>query len=158
MKDPWYVLYTGPRAEKKVAERILASGAECFLPLMKVKKVWSDRIKEVEEVMFPSYLFVRVGVDHLRDLLSIQGVVRAVYFQQKPALVSDAEIMEIRKFIRQAEHHTLAKGEEVQILTGSLKLVSGKVSRIGKTHLYIFIESLGALVCVRKENVSKISR
>ena len=44
----WNVLYTAPRAEKQVKERIAALGVECFLPLHRTPRVWSDRVKIVE--------------------------------------------------------------------------------------------------------------
>ena len=35
----WNVLYTAPRAEKQVKERIAALGVECFLPLHRTPRV-----------------------------------------------------------------------------------------------------------------------
>lgn len=44
-KTSWYVLYTAPRAEKQVRDRIDALGIECWLPLHRAPRVWSDRVK-----------------------------------------------------------------------------------------------------------------
>ena len=52
----WNVLYTAPRAEKQVKERIAALGVECFLPLHRTPRVWSDRVKIVEVPLFSSYI------------------------------------------------------------------------------------------------------
>ncbi len=48
----WYLLYTNPRAEKKVALELQKKGFEVFLPLQRTLKVWSDRKKWVEEPLF----------------------------------------------------------------------------------------------------------
>ena len=56
-KTSWYVLYTAPRAEKQVRDRINALGVECWLPLHRAPRVWSDRVKIVELPLFNSYLF-----------------------------------------------------------------------------------------------------
>lgn len=151
----WYAIYTAPRAEKKVFERIVILGHEVFLPTVRVRKIWSDRIKLVDEVLFPSYVFVRCSPLNLRDILYVEGAVRIVYYDKAPALIPDKDIHEIRNFITQAIDCQIEMGEQVQILTGGLKLVTGKVTKIGRTHLYLYLEQLGAFVCVRKDNVKK---
>ena len=54
----WYVLYTKPRHEKKVAKRLSQAGHTTYCPLYKVKRQWSDRTKVVEESLFRSYIFI----------------------------------------------------------------------------------------------------
>lgn len=56
----WYVLYTAPRAEKQVENRIRGMGVICWLPLRKSPRAWSDRVKIVEMPLFPSYIFVMI--------------------------------------------------------------------------------------------------
>lgn len=155
----WYAIYTTPRAEKKTAERLSKSTTvEVFLPQINEKRVWSDRIKIVARPLFSSYVFVRTKDCHLRDFLSVEGVVRVIYYDKKPAILSDKEIAQIRRFVELTENGIVEVGDTVEILTGGLKSVSGKVQRIGKTHLYIYLEQLGASVCVRQENSKKVSK
>ena len=73
-KTSWYVLYTAPRAEKQVRDRIDALGVECWLPLHRAPRVWSDRVKIVELPLFNSYLFVRCTDPELRNLTRVYGV------------------------------------------------------------------------------------
>ena len=54
----WYLLYTKPRAEKKVALELGLKGYELFLPLQRTLKQWSDRKKWVEEPLFKGYIFI----------------------------------------------------------------------------------------------------
>ena len=84
-KTSWYVLYTAPRAEKQVRDRIDALGIECWLPLHRAPRVWSDRVKIVELPLFNSYLFVRCTDPELRNLTRVYGVARIVYYNGKPA-------------------------------------------------------------------------
>jgi len=56
----WHVLYTKPRNEKKVAERLSSAGYTVYCPLQKVRRQWSDRVKVVEEPLFKGYLFVKI--------------------------------------------------------------------------------------------------
>ncbi|MEO6347821.1 MAG: transcription termination/antitermination NusG family protein, partial [Aquaticitalea sp.] len=39
----WYVVYTKPKWEKKVAEKLSEIGIECYCPLITQIKQWSDR-------------------------------------------------------------------------------------------------------------------
>ena len=56
----WYVIYTKSRYEKAVSEKLALSGIEVYCPLLKRKKLWSDRWKWVEEPLFRSYCFVHI--------------------------------------------------------------------------------------------------
>nr|WP_321521461.1 UpxY family transcription antiterminator [uncultured Macellibacteroides sp.] len=80
----WYVLYTFPRAEKQVKERIDKEGVTCWLPLHRSPRVWSDRVKLVDVPLFNSYIFVYCTETVLRSLIRIYGVVRIVYTMVNP--------------------------------------------------------------------------
>lgn len=154
----WYVLYTAPRAEKQVKERIDALGVECWLPLHHAPRVWSDRIKMVDIPLFSSYLFVRCTDPVLRDLIRVYGVARIVFYNGKPAIVRQKEIDAIKEFLELASEHPLCTGEVVEILCGAMKHVSGKVKKIKKKHLVLYLEQLGATVCVKLSDVARINR
>lgn len=154
----WYVLYTSPRAEKQVQNRINALDIECWLPLHRCPRVWSDRVKMVEVPLFNSYLFVRCTDPVLRDLLRVYGVARIVFYNGKPAIVRQQEIDTIKAFLEQAAEHSLCPGEEVEILCGAMKSVSGKIKKIKKNHLLLYLEQLGATVCVKMDDVARVGR
>lgn len=154
----WYALYTAPRAEKQVRDRINALGIECWLPLHRAPRVWSDRVKIVELPLFNSYLFVRCSELDLRGLIRVYGVIRIVYYNGKPAVVRQKEINAIQEFLDRAAEHALCPGEEVEILCGAMKHVSGKVKKIKKNHLVLYLEPLGATVCVKLDDVARVNR
>jgi transcription antitermination factor NusG len=139
----WYVLYTSPRAEKQVNDRIAAQGIEVWLPLHNAPHVWSDRVKIVEVPLFNSYIFVKCKEHELRDLLKIYGVARIIFYDGKPAIIRQKEIDAIKDFLEQAANHTLLIGDEVKILSGSMKNISGKVKKIKKKYLFIYLEQMG---------------
>lgn len=157
-KPQWYVLYTAPRAEKQVAERLIAAGVDCWLPLHKSPRVWSDRVKMVDMPLYNSYIFVNCPETDLRKLLNTYGVVKIVYYDGKPAVVRQSEIDGIKEFLEKASCHQLCPGEEVEILRGAMKHVSGKVKKINKNYLFLYIEQLGATVCVNLADVAKAKR
>ena len=70
--NSWYVLYTKPRHEKRLAERLHSEGRIVFCPLKKTTKQWSDRKKVVEEALFPSFIFVQCQ-EQDRDLVFVHA-------------------------------------------------------------------------------------
>lgn len=154
----WYVLYTAARAEKQVKERIDILGVECWLPLHRAPRVWSDRIKMVDIPLFSSYLFVKCTDPVLRGLIRVYGVSRIVFYNGKPAIVRQKEIDAIKEFLEKAAEHPLCAGEEVEILCGAMKSVSGKIKKVKKNHLLLYLEQLGATVCVKLGDVARVNR
>ena len=120
----WYVLYTKPKNEKKVAERLTAGGYKVYCPLHKVKRQWSDRVKIIEEPLFKGYLFIQVE-DHKRDqVFSFPGTVRYLFWLRRPALVRDAEIKTIQKWLGEQDHEDI---DISQIMPGDyLRITSGQ--------------------------------
>lgn len=153
----WYVLYTAPRAEKQVKERLEKINIACWLPLHRSPRVWSDRIKMIDVPLFMSYVFVKCKEYELRPLLTVYGVSRIVYYNGKPAVVREKEIEAIRNFLEQASEHPLCPGDEVDIVCGAFKNISGKIKKIKKSYLVLFLEQLGATVCVKLDAVIKSS-
>lgn len=154
----WYVLYTAPRAEKQVEIRLRGEGVTCWLPLHKSPRVWSDRVKVVEIPLFPSYIFVQCQEPDLYKLLRIPGVSRIIYYNGKPAIVREKELDTIRTFLEEAANHPLVEGEEAEIVCGVMKHVSGKIRRIRKKYLLLYLSQLGAHVCVSLEKVYPVNR
>ncbi|SRR5258708_5630902 len=130
----WYALHTCARHEKYVAEQIKQRRISCFLPLYRSVRRWKDRRKELDLVLFPGYVFVRVGPqDHLR-VLRLAGVVRFVSFSGHPAPVPEAEIEclmnRAKSGARRLEPHPyLTVGRRVRIRSGPLTQAQGILVR-----------------------------
>ena len=156
-KPQWFVLYTTPRSEKQVEQRLLDANIETFLPIHISPRKWADRVKMVEVPLFSSYIFVKTTDSVLRNLLRINGVVRIVFHAGAPAIIRDSELNAIRTFLLKAKEKELIHeiGDDLLIACGPLKDISGKIKKINKTHLYLFIEQLGCQVCVNINQVVK---
>ncbi|MBU3714031.1 MAG: UpxY family transcription antiterminator, partial [Ferruginibacter sp.] len=97
----WYVVYTRPRWEKKVARILEERGFNYYCPLNKVHKQWSDRKKIVYEPLFRGYVFVQLTDAHKWDVKEVDGVLNFVYWLGKPAVVKETEIETIKKFLQE---------------------------------------------------------
>jgi transcription antitermination factor NusG len=121
--DSWYVLYTKPRNEKKVAERLSAAGYNVYCPLHKVKRQWSDRMKVVEEPLFKGYLFIQVEDKRRDEVFNYPGAVRYLFWLRRPAIVRESEICTIQKWLGQYDHSDIdisdiLPGDYVRITSG----------------------------------------
>lgn len=158
----WFALYTAPRSEKKVEARLGEAGVEHFLPMLKVMRRWSDRVKVVEVPLFSSYIFVRCLMSELGCLNRIYGVVRIVYYNGRPAKVREEEIGRIRDFVKRADRCELVTGDRVEVVCGLLKgeerLVSGQILYVQRDYLVLYLEQIGVKACVKKCEVKKIQK
>jgi transcription antitermination factor NusG len=153
LEKNWYPLYTKSRYEKKAYQNLINAGYEAFLPLQKSLRQWSDRKKFVDMPLFSSYVFVRIPKTRLYDVLQVPGVVRFIYFNNKPATVRDKEIELIKKI--------LFEGTEVEVLDGKIETgtpititsglfsgYEGIIKRTTSTKLIIEIESINKTLLV----------
>ncbi|MBA3657574.1 MAG: hypothetical protein H0W69_09515 [Gemmatimonadaceae bacterium] len=148
------VVWTHPRAEKKVAERIAALGLASWLPTTVERHQWSDRWKNVVCPLFPGYLFARTRASiGLRALLDTPGVLTVVKKGDQPALLTDSFVSELRDAIERSgsapesvdEAIEFAPGEEVVIVQeGPLRGVRGLVrERRNGRQLVIWVSEIG---------------
>lgn len=54
----WCVLYTAPKSERKLVQRLHAAGYMAFCPMQIVFKKWKGQAKEVFAPLFPGCVFV----------------------------------------------------------------------------------------------------
>src|SRR4051812_48560014 len=108
---PWYVLYTKPRNEKKVATLLQEKGVEVYCPVKEEVRQWSDRKKKISEPVFKSYIFVSLEDYNGQNIpvLETPGSVRFLWWNKKPGIVRDKEIQAIRDFLNNY------KGAEITI-------------------------------------------
>jgi transcription antitermination factor NusG len=151
MSLKWYAVYTRPRWEKKVANLLTQKNIECYCPLNKVRKQWSDRVKLVEEPLFKSYVFVRVTDEGRTPVRMTDGVVNFVYWNGKPGVVKDREVQAIRRFLDEHEGVEAIKvelqpNEKVVVTAGPFMDQEGKIIDIKNKTARVLIESLGYIL------------
>ena len=150
----WYVLYTKPRNEKKAAERLSQAGYEMYCPLIRTLKQWSDRKKHVSVPMFPSYIFVHIEESARKEVLRDRGILNYVFWLGQPAVIRENEIEAIRKIENQgSEIHVEGgnpeRGQMIEIAEGPFRGMTGKVDKVDRTKILLYIEQLGCIVQFR---------
>jgi transcription antitermination factor NusG len=157
----WFAVYTKPRWEKKVHRLLQEQGLESYCPLNKVHRKWSDRIKMVEEPLFKSYVFVRIGESEKTEVRTVNGVVNFVYWLGKPAIIKDKEIETIKRFLDEYENvevrpMDIKPGEKVVVQRGILMGKKGIIRKVLHNRVEVIIESIGFTLTAHIEK-SKIT-
>lgn len=146
----WYAIYTKPNAEKKIITYLDEINVECYLPLKKSLRQWSDRKKWIEEPVFRCYLFVKVSHVEFFKVLEFPGVVKYVSFGGNPQSIPDNQIDNIKILVEQQEreiflsHQNIKKGKKAEVLFGPFKGMQGEVVQIqGNSRIVLRIDALG---------------
>lgn len=149
----WFALQVIPRHEINVDTLLSCKGYECFLPLCTVRRNWSDRVKTLEQPLFPGYLFCRIPQMVLGPILRTPGVIRIISFGGRPCSVPDYEIKQLQQAVccRRSKCCVpfLAVGQQVEIKTGPLTGVVGLITKLKNRHcLVLSVESIMKSVAV----------
>ena len=121
-----------------------AKGFEVFLPLYQSVRRWKDRRKTLTMPLFPSYVFVRGGLDRRLQVVTTPGVHMILFHGEQVAMVPESEVEAIKRAVegpsRLEPHPFLTCGKRVRVTRGSLEGVEGILIR--KKNLYRLILSV----------------
>ena len=155
----WYAVYVRANSEKKLFDSLVEKNIECYLPMRRVLKYWSDRKKWVEEPLFKCYIFVKVSYKEFFSVLNTTGAVCYVSFGGRAQSIPETQINNIKAFLAQSEHEItlsherIQKGVLVEVLHGSFKGIKGEVVNIlGQSRLLVRIDSMN---CCLYANINK---
>lgn len=142
----WYAVYTRPRTEKAVAQRLMEREIEAFLPLYQAVHLWKNRQRAAVSLpLFPGYVFVRSKPRHNISVLAIPGIIHVVGSGSR-ATIPDAEINLLRMGIQSAArvepYHGLVTGTRVRIKSGVMQGVEGVLARKQQSLRFILTISM----------------
>lgn len=130
--DSWFAVQVTPRHEKKVDAILQQQNYGHFLPMCRMRRKWSDRVKVIEQPLFPGYVFVRTQSCSVGKVHRTPGIIRILSFGGRPCPVPDTQIEALRRIIDSkcdiCPIPYLAIGQKVQIITGPLSGLTGIIS------------------------------
>jgi len=143
---PWFALQVRARKEDWVASQLTGQGFDCFLPKYKTVRQWSDRAKELEQPLFPGYLFCRFDYHNRRSLVVTPGIIQIVGSGRSPIPVEQVEIESIRMAVSSGlPNHPwpyLEVGERVRINYGPLSGLEGILVNFKGSHRVVLSVTL----------------
>jgi transcriptional antiterminator RfaH len=147
----WYVVYTKPKWEKKVAEQLTKIGIECYCPMITQVRQWSDRKKKVIVPLFNSYVFVQLEEKDRNLVFQSAGAVRYLFWLGKAAIVRGEEIGTIKKWLETPDGYdfsidSIQVGDRITLESGPFSAQEAVVREVNKTHYVLVLESLGCVL------------
>jgi transcription antitermination factor NusG len=115
-----------------VALHLREKRQECFVPLIKRRRIWAKRVAHVELPLISGYVFCRSQRFGLLPILTTPGVVDVIRAGNSPVPIPNSEISALRQAINAAVPIEacpyVAVGQKVEILRGPLAGVTGIVN------------------------------
>jgi len=153
----WFVLYSRPNTEKKLATYLNEIGIEAYCPTRIEMRKWSDRKKKVHVPVLPSMLLVKIEEKNRNDVFVRPTAVRYLYWQGKPAVVEEREVEALRESLEKKmtlDHEVvkLKPGQEIDLSTLGFEGQKGEIKYISGNNCWVIIKSLGFVVKVTLDN------
>jgi transcriptional antiterminator RfaH len=157
----WYVVYTKPKWEKKVAERLNEIGVVSYCPLITKTRQWSDRKKIISVPLFNSHVFVQVEDKERNRVFEIPGVLRYLFWLGKPAVVKNSEIKTIQEWLSVPETYAVSfdqwkKGDTIKLESGPFISQIAVIQEVKQNHYILILESLGCTLRVDKVDKKEV--
>jgi len=148
MQKNWYILYTKPKWEKKVAASLSKRKIENFFPLNCKQINLYSKMRICREPLFESYIFVKIMESEFEKVKSVYGILNFVYWKGKPAIIQEEEIEVIREFITDHQNIKLEKtkvnlNDVAKVIDGSKYSMTGNVLTVKNTIVKVNLPSLG---------------
>lgn len=162
----WYACYTRPRNEKSSCRKLTDAGVECYLPLQRTRRRWSDRWKWVDEPLFKSYLFVKISISSCKSVLETGNLVRFITFEGKPAPIPESQIDIIKRLLQHeieldVSDQRFKPGQKIEVIAGPMLGLTGElVEYRGTRRVLVRLGEIGQclLVTIGAEYLSVVNR
>ena len=142
----WYALHVHARKEQLVASQLQTRNLECFLPTYKSLRKWSDRTKEIQQALFPGYVFCRFDYENRQPVVMTTGVTQVVGTGKVAIPIADSEIealqVAVSSGIPTQPWPYLRTGEYVQINYGHLAGLQGFLVNFKGNHRVVLSVTL----------------
>ena len=147
--ESWHVIYTKPRAEKKVEERLNNFGIEAYCPVKQQVKQWSDRKKKILVPVLPSMVLVNIDEKERNKVFDIPGVIRYMFWLGKHAIVKEEEVDSLKILLTQnnilsQDTVALKVGENIDV--PGFENQSGIIKNISTNKIWVVLKNLGYVI------------
>jgi transcription antitermination factor NusG len=142
----WYALQVHTRKEQLVGSQLQNRNLECFLPTYKSLRKWSDRTKEIQQALFPGYVFCRFDYENRQPVVMTTGVTQVVGTGKVAIPIADSEIEALQVAVSSGVPAQpwpyLRSGEYVQVNYGHLAGLRGILVNFKGNHRVVLSVTL----------------
>lgn len=156
--DSWYLLYSKSRQEQRAQQHLANQGFESFAPHILVKKLRAGKTVEVNEPLFPRYIFLKCPKAlNLSTIRSTRGVAGLVRFGDKLASVPTSLVHQLiqQQIVLQQQTPTqpFQPGDTLEILNGPFASLNAVFQQAdGEQRSIILLNFLGQQLQLSFEN------
>ena len=134
----WFAVRVRSNQERTAIAHLGQRGYAQFAPSYKSERRWSDRKKEIDQYLFPGYIFCRFDPGDRLAVLTAPGVVDVVGFGRTPEPIPDDEIDRVRRMVETGllvtPYPFLNVGQAVVIEQGPLTGLEGILVEVKGRH------------------------
>ena len=156
--DSWYLLYSKSRQEQRAQQHLANQGFESFAPHILVKKLRAGKTVEINEPLFPRYIFLKCPKAlNLSTIRSTRGVAGLVRFGDTLARVPSALVHHLlqQQIVLQQQTPTqpFQPGDTLEILNGPFASLNAVFQQAdGEQRSIILLNFLGQQLQLSFEN------
>jgi len=131
----WFVIYTKPKSELKVLERLTDLGIEAYTPTKIEVRKWSDRKKKVTVCLLPSMVLVCLEEKEVNKVFEVPGVRRYLFVHGERARVKNDEVLAMKHYIENTyqllnkKDHLVGSKIKIPSLNQEAEIISVKGKR-----------------------------
>ena len=149
----WIAVLVQMNTEQKVSTKLNKLGITNYVPTQTKVHQWSDRKKKIERIVIPMVVFVQVDKEIEKSLITYSFIYKFISYpgQKEAAIIPNEQIEKLKFMLNNADSNVEVSdsvyevGEEVEIVRGPLKGISGELCYFekGKPKVGIYLELLG---------------
>jgi transcription antitermination factor NusG len=145
----WFVIYTKPRHELKVNDRLNSMGIKSYCPTVIKVSQWSDRKKKIKTPALPSIIFVNIKEANRNLVFDCSGVVRYMFFDKKIVCVPQNEIDTLKSHLE--GKNCINVNTSLTNVGDSISLEqfnneSGEIIKVSSNRIWVKLSSLNMVI------------
>ncbi len=161
--ENWHLIYTKPKSEDSVSNKLAGCGFEIFNPKIKERRCIRRKVREVVSSLFPCYIFVKFDIPRSYRLIKYtRGIKRIVGTERVPTPVHNDIIESVRRRMEDGVVSmtpcTFTPGDRVEIKAGQfegLNAVFGRELK-GSERVSVLLQAINARVVVDGAVLQKV--
>lgn len=163
----WVAVLVQMNTEKKVGEKLSKLGIENYVPTQSEIHQWSDRKKKVERIVIPMVVFAFINKSQEGQIKTFSYIHKFLSYpgEREVAVIPKEQIERLKYMLSNADskvelfNSDLELGEDVEVIKGPLKGLSGKLFYFNQERpmVGIRLDSLGC-ACVNVNKCDVISK
>lgn len=145
----WFAVYTLYKREKRVLAALQQKGIDAYLPLLKLTRHYTRKVKKVELPLINCYLFVKIVKEEYLRVLETEEVVSFLKIGKNLISIPEQEINIMKKVVGEqidieVQPGLVQKGASVEVIGGQLTGLKGKLHEIkNEKNFSIELERMG---------------